>query len=95
MAFSLSKETAATVARTACLALALTNQVLNAVGIQAIPIQDADLNTLVTTGFTVAASVVNWWCNQNFTPAAKAGQKVTDAIKSGSITTDDVKTITG
>lgn len=92
MAFNVSADT---VARTACLALALTNQVLNAFGIQVLPIDDSQLNTLITTGFTVGTSLVNWWYNQNFTKAAKAGQQVTNAIKSGSITTDDVKAITG
>lgn len=91
----MDKNTIETIARTASLGLALTNQILNAFGIQVLPIEDSQLNTLITTGLTVGTSLVNWWYNQNFTGAAKAGQKVTNAIKSGSITTDDVKAITG
>lgn len=91
----MDKNTIETIARTASLGLALTNQILNAFGVQVLPIEDAQLNTLITTGLTVGTSLVNWWYNQNFTKAAKTGQTVTNAIKSGSITPDDVKVITG
>ncbi len=62
--------TAGTIARTACLALALTNQILTCFGVQVLPITDDQLNTLITTGLTVGTSVVNWWYNNSFTPAA-------------------------
>ena len=64
-----------TIARTACLALALTNQVLTCFGVQVLPISDDELNNLVTTGLTVATSLAAWWKNNSFTPAAiKADQ---------------------
>ena len=67
--------TAGTIARTICLALALTNQVLSATGHAVLPIEDAQVETLVTTGLTVAASLAAWWKNNSFTPAAiKADQ---------------------
>ena len=59
-----------TIARTACLALALTNQILSAAGKPVLPIQDDQLESLVTTGLTVAASLAAWWKNNSFTPAA-------------------------
>ena len=62
--------TAGTIARTICLALALTNQVLSATGHAVLPIEDAQVETLVTTGLTVAASVAAWWKNNSFTAAA-------------------------
>lgn len=61
---------AATLARTAVLALALTNQVLSATGHAVLPIESDQLEQLVTTGFTVAAALVNWWENNSFTSAA-------------------------
>ena len=61
---------AGTIARTAILALALTNQVLSAAGKPVIPIEDKQLETLVTTAFTVGASLLSWWKNNSFTPAA-------------------------
>ena len=67
--------TAGTIARTACLALALTNQVLTCFGVQVLPITDDQLNTLITTGLTVGTSVVNWWYNNSFTPAALIGDE--------------------
>ena len=66
---------AGTIARTLCLGLALTNQILSATGHQVLPIEDEQINTLVTTGLTVAASLAAWWKNNSFTPAAiKADQ---------------------
>lgn len=64
-----------TIARTACLALALTNQVLTCFGVQVLPISDDELNNLVTTGLTVATSLVAWWKNNSFTPAAMIGDE--------------------
>ena len=51
----------ATLARTAALALALTNQVL---------IESAELEQLVSTGLTIATALVSWWKNNSFTPEA-------------------------
>ena len=67
--------TAGTIARTACLALALTNQVLTCFGVQVLPIEDAQVETLVTTGLTVAASVAAWWKNNSFTLPARIGDQ--------------------
>lgn len=67
--------TAGTIARTACLALALTNQVLTCFGVQVLPISDDELNNLVTTGLTVATSLAAWWKNNSFTPAAMIGDE--------------------
>ena len=64
-----------TIARTACLALALTNQVLTCFGVQVLPISDDELNNLVTTGLTVATSLTAWWKNNSFTPAAMIGDE--------------------
>lgn len=73
--------TAGTIARTICLALALTNQVLSATGHAVLPIEDAQVETLVTTGLTVAASVAAWWKNNSFTPAALIGDVAKNRAK--------------
>ena len=70
-----------TIARTACLALALTNQVLTCFGVQVLPITDDQLNTLITTGLTVGTSVAAWWKNNSFTPAALEGDTTMKRIK--------------
>ena len=72
---------AGTIARTICLALALTNQVLSATGHAVLPIEDAQVETLVTTGLTVAASVAAWWKNNSFTTAARIGDQHMKAAK--------------
>ena len=60
----------ATLARTAALALALTNQVLSATGPRVLPIESAELEQLVSTGLTIATALVSWWKNNSFTPEA-------------------------
>ena len=72
---------AGTIARTACLALALTNQILSATGHPVLPIEDSQLETLVTTGLTVAASLAAWWKNNSFTTAALEGDTTMKRIK--------------
>ena len=67
-----NKISAATIARTACLLLALTNQVLTACGRPILPIESETLNQLVTSGLTVAAALVSWWKSNSFTREALA-----------------------
>lgn len=64
------KISAGTIARTACLLLALLNQVLCALGKSPLPIESETLNQLVTTAITVAAALVSWWKNNSFTKEA-------------------------
>lgn len=73
--------TAGTLARTIILALALINQVLSVTGHPVLPIEDAQIETLVTTGWTVVAALIAWWKNNSFTPAAKAGDEVMKQVK--------------
>ena len=68
--------TAGTLARTIILALALINQVLSVTGHPVLPIEDAQIETLVTTGWTVVAAIVAYWKNNSWTAAAKAGDEV-------------------
>ena len=66
---------AATIARTAVLALALINQILSAAGKPVLPIESAQLEQLISTGFTTVSALVNWWFNNSFTQAALAGDE--------------------
>ena len=66
------KISAGTIARTACLLLALLNQILCAFGKGPLPIEIETLNQLVTTSITVVAALVSWWKNNSFTKEAIA-----------------------
>ena len=59
----------ATIARTAVLLLALTNQV------PVLPIESATVEQLVTAGITTVAALISWWKNNSFTPAAIAADQ--------------------
>ena len=72
---------AGTIARTAVLALALTNQVLSACGKPLLPIQSDQLEHLVTAGITTVTSLIAWWKNNSFTAAALEADKAYDRIK--------------
>lgn len=76
-----NKISTGTIARTAVLALALTNQVLSATGHSVLPIESAELEQIVTTGITVVSSVVAWWNNNSFTQAAIEGDKTYNRVK--------------
>lgn len=76
------KISAATLARTAALALALTNQVLSACGKPMLPIESATVEQLVTAGITTVAALVAWWQNNSFTAAAIQADKYLENKKS-------------
>ena len=73
--------TAGTIARTACLLLALTNQVLSALGKPVLPIESATVEQLVTAGITTVTALIVWWKNNSFTPAALEADKTFDRLK--------------
>ena len=64
-----------TIVRTALLGLALTNQILSATGHPVLPIEDAQVENLITTSMTVGTSLWGWWKNNSFTPEAIEGDK--------------------
>ena len=66
------KISAGTLTRTAVLGLALANQLLSAAGKPLLPIDNAQLEQMISTGFTVGASLAAWWKNNSFTAAAVA-----------------------
>ena len=70
------KISAGTVARTICLAVALVNQILTAMGHTMLDVSNDDINTLISTGFTIAAAVAAWWKNNSFTQAALKADEV-------------------
>ena len=72
---------AGTVARTACLLLALTNQLLSALGKPVLPIESETVEPLVTAGITSIAALVAWWKNNSFTPAALEADKTYANLK--------------
>ena len=68
--------TAGTIARTACLVLALVNQVLMVLGYKVIDVSDDTVNTLITTAFTIITALIAWWKNNSFTQAAIEADEV-------------------
>lgn len=77
------KISAGTIARTACLLLALTNQVLSALGKPVLPIESTTVEQLVTAGITTVTALVAWWQNNSFTPEAIAADKYLEQKKTG------------
>lgn len=74
---------AGTIARTIILILALVNQVLSAAGKPVLPIEDAQIEALVSTLWTVVAALVAWWKNNSFTGAAIAGDQYAAELREG------------
>ena len=76
-----NKISAGTIARTAVLALALINQLLSALGKPVLPIDNAQLEQMISTSFTVGAALAAWWKNNSFTAAAIEGDKRMNSLK--------------
>ena len=72
-----------TIVRTVILALALINQLLSATGHAVLPIQDEQVETLITTVATILASLWAWWKNNSFTQAAIAADNHLESMRGG------------
>lgn len=70
-----------TIVRTVILALALVNQLLSAFGIAVLPIEDAQVETLITTAATILAALWSWWKNNSFTAEAIAADEHLAAMR--------------
>ena len=70
----------ATMTRTAVLILALANQILSATGHSPIPVDDAQLEQLISTGMTVVAAIWAWWKNNSFTKEAIAADNYYESL---------------
>ena len=78
-----NKISAGTIARTIILLLALINQCLSMAGGSPLPIEDKQVEAIITTAWTVIAALIAWWKNNSFTQAALAGDALKDEIKAG------------
>lgn len=76
----MNKIKVATLTRTAVLILALTNQILSATGHSPIPVDDAQLEQLISTGMTVGAAIWAWWKNNSFTIEAIAADNYLESL---------------
>lgn len=70
-----------TIVRTLCLILALANQLLSVFGKSPLPIDNAQLEQLVTGLITVVAALVNWWENNSFTQEALAADELYKTLR--------------
>ncbi|EUJ24777.1 phage lysis protein, holin [Listeria grandensis FSL F6-0971] len=69
--FNIKNVSVATWVRTALLAVALINQLLSILGINALPFSDAMVEQFVTFMFTAVTAIIAFWKNQSFTKAAQ------------------------
>ena len=76
----MNKIKVSTITRTAVLILALANQILSATGHSPIPVDDAQLEQLISTGLTVGAAIWAWWKNNSFTKEAIAADNYLDSL---------------
>ena len=72
-----------TIVRTICLALALVNQLLSNAGHAVLPIENEQVETIVTGVITVGVAVWSWWKNNSFTKNAIAADNYMAKLKAG------------
>ena len=70
-----------TIIRTVVLIVALINQVLSDTGKSIIPIAEDELETFLTTCFTVVSAIWAWWKNNSFTEEAIAADEMLESMK--------------
>ena len=70
-----------TLIRTIVLILALFNQFMVIRGHSMLPIEEEQVNELVSVSFTVVTALVAWWKNNSFTPEAIEADKYLDGLR--------------
>lgn len=75
------KVSTATIVRTICLIVALANQLLSAFGKSPLPIDNVQLEQLVTSLITAIVAIVNWWQNNSFTQEALEADVTYEALR--------------
>ncbi len=75
------KITKGTLIRTVVLLLALVNQILSICGVSPIPIDDDTATNIISTLWTVVASVLAWWKNNSFTGEAIQADEYLNELK--------------
>lgn len=88
---NLSGLTAETVTGVLFLLLALVNTTLQMFGIDALPIQNENVNNIVSTVFLIITALWNTWKNRNITTIAQKAQSIADSVRSGEILEIEVK----
>ena len=76
-----NKISAGTIARTIILLLALINQCLSMAGVSPLPIEDEQVETIITTAWTVIAALIAWWKNNSFSYEAIKADKIMSELK--------------
>lgn len=69
------KPSAATIARTIILVLAIANNALAIAGKSPLPISNEEVTEVVSFVFTTVAALVAWWKNNSFTQKAIAADE--------------------
>ena len=72
-----------TIIRTALLALAITNQFLVYFGKSPLPIDDAQLEELISLIFLFVTSTMAWWKNNSYTEKAIKADEYLKELKEG------------
>ena len=80
-ALNLKNADPGTIIRTIILLLALVNQVLTALGKSVIPVSDEEVSIVISTVFTIAASVAAWWKNNSVTTQAQTADVTLAALR--------------
>lgn len=70
-----------TVVRTACLVLALINNILTMIGKNPLPFSDEEMYSGISAIVTAAVSVWTWWENNSFTSEAIIADEIFSRLK--------------
>lgn len=70
-----------TLIRTIVLIVALFNQFMVAKGHSILPIEEEQINDLISVSFTIVAAAVAWWRNNSFTKEAIEADKYLNDLR--------------
>lgn len=80
-----------TIARVLILAIALINSILQTCGYDTLPIENEEVENIVSTVFLIVTTLWNTWKNCNVTTISQEVQQIADAVKQGDLLLDDLR----
>ncbi len=75
------------------LVVALTNAILQMLGINTLPIENEELSAIVSGIFLVGMALWNTWKNRNVTTVSQEVQQIADAVRNGELLIEDVQAL--
>lgn len=73
--------------------IALVNAILQICGVNTLPIDNDEVNNIISIIFLIVTTLYNTWKNRNVTTVAQEVQQIADAVRNGELLEEEVMSL--